>query len=154
MIGAEQASTTERHGDSRLHEDVSLRCEVQARRRRRRPRSPCLRRPPSPCYVLTLASSTSPASRNTMFGSQAATRRIDHAAGAHRLHDLGDEQEDDGRAEADRDAHRGAGARGLVTASGAPNRAMIRQVAGSASLSACSTISLLASLPERLSASM
>ena len=45
---------------------------------------------------------------------------------------------------------RRTGARGLVIASGAPNRAMMKQVAGIASLSARSTISLLASLPEPL----
>ncbi len=44
--------------------------------------------------------------------------------------------------------------RGLVTASGAPKRAMTRQAAGSAILSARSTSILLVSLPERLSASM
>ena len=44
--------------------------------------------------------------------------------------------------------------RGEAIASGAPNTAMMRQVAGIASLSARSTISLFASFPERCSASM
>ena len=46
-----------------------------------------------------------------------------------------------------------APARGLVTASGAPNSAMMKQVTGIATLSARSTMSLLASFPERRSAS-
>ena len=44
--------------------------------------------------------------------------------------------------------------RGEVTASGAPNKAITRHAAGSAILSARSTSSLLASLPDRLRASM
>ena len=47
-----------------------------------------------------------------------------------------------------------APARGFVTASGAPNRAMMKQVIGIATLSERSTMSLFASFPDRLSASM
>ena len=103
----------------------------------------------SPRYVLTRASSTSPATRNTMFGSHAASvgSISPPAPTAFMIWVTSRKMIVVPRLIAMPTA---APARGACTASGAPNSAMMRQVAGSASLSACSTISLLASLPDRL----
>ena len=102
-------------------------------------------------YVRTRARSAIAATR-TRCWEPGGHDRIHHAAGAHRLHDLGEEQEDHGGAQADGHADRGARAR-VVTASGAPKSAMMKQVTGIATFRDRSTISLLASLPERRSAS-